>query len=164
MRAFLAVVVSVAVMSCDGHEPALGSVGGVDEATEHSNITPPPSPESTPTGVETSGAAPSPCEDFSLRYLGQGLSTTLPADESATHGESTADLGPIHAGWAVEFELTDGSVTIGRRVGTTIVPEPNVSQRVVGDVVVFVKSDREPLRACILEAATYDRTLDEEDG
>jgi len=48
-------------------------------------------------------------------------------------------------------------------VGTTIVPETNFSQRVVGDVVVFVKSESEPLRTCILGAATYDRTLDEQD-
>jgi len=154
------VVVSVVAMSC-GHETAPVSSGGVDEVTEQSSLMPPTLPASTV--VETSGAAPSPCEDFSLRYLGKGLSTTLPADASATHGESTADLGPIHAGWAVEFELTAGPVTIGRRVGTTIVPEPNFSQRVVGDVVVFVKSESEPLRACILGAATYDRTLDEQD-
>ena len=53
---------------------------------------------------------------------------------------------------------------IGRRVGTTVVLEANVSQRVERDVVVFVKSENEPLRACILDSTTYDRDLDEEDG
>ena len=53
---------------------------------------------------------------------------------------------------------------IGRRVGPTIVPEPNFSQRVDGDVVVLVKPENEPPRTCILESVTYDRRPTRRDG
>jgi hypothetical protein len=45
---------------------------------------------------------------------------------------------PDIASWRSLLHV-DGSTMIGRRVGPTIVPEPNFSQRVDGDVVVLMK-------------------------
>jgi hypothetical protein len=53
---------------------------------------------------------------------------------------------------------------IGRRVGPTIVPEPNFSQRVDGDVVVLAKPENEPPRTCILRVSDIRPQTDEEDG
>jgi hypothetical protein len=131
------VIAAIVAVSCGRREAALDSSGGAE----------PPS-----------------CEGFSRRYLGQELRAALPEEAPATLGESTADIGPVYAGCAVQLELTNGSIMIGRRAGTTIVPAPSFSQRVDGDAVVFVKSENEPLRTCILESAAYDRRLDEKDG
>lgn len=53
---------------------------------------------------------------------------------------------------------------IGRRVGPMIVPEPTCSQRVDGDVVVFLKPENEPLRTCILRVSDMRPQTDEPDG
>jgi hypothetical protein len=45
-------------------------------------------------------------------------------------GEGTADPVAVHAGWAAFYDLADGRITIGRRVGSRIVPEAFMLQRV----------------------------------
>jgi len=123
--------------------------------------------DSPPTTVEStstdSTAAAPPCTGFVRRYLGEGLTASLPANATYTSGEGTTDRGPIPAGWAVNFQLADESITIGRRVSTQVVPEPNFAQRVDSDVVVFVKANNETLRNCILDLVVYDRARDESD-
>jgi hypothetical protein len=104
------------------------------------------------------------CAGFTARYLGQGLTAALPDDAVASSGESSTELGPIHAGASVTLELGSVSVTVGRRFGTRIVAEAYFSQRVDGEVVVFVKSEDAALRECVLKSATYRRDLDEHDG
>ncbi len=152
MRLILGAVVVVAVASCSTPDAAL-------------DLSPAGRPPSDPPTTSTNDRpGPSPCDDFAPRYLGQGLSADLPIGSVASSGESTADIGPIHAGWDLQFDLPAGTITIGRRVGTRIVAEAYVAQHVDGDVVVFVKSESEPLRTCVLESARYDRELDAGDG
>ena len=129
--------------------------------TPNSPSAPPTS--SSPTVADTVEPAQSPCTEFEPRYLGQGLSASLPDDARFTGGEGTADPGPVPAGWAADFELAEGSITIGRRMGVDIVPEPGFSQRVEGEMVVFVKSDNDALRACVLASVTYNRARDQQD-
>lgn len=133
------------------------------------NSTVPPSPTTLPGdggpattgGVETTPA--SPCDGFANAYIGQGITTSLPPGSAADYGEATADPGPVHAGWAATFNVRNTTVTVGRRLGNEVVPEADLSQRIDGDVVTFVKSDNHLLRECVLHSTSYDRAMDEED-
>lgn len=103
------------------------------------------------------------CDDFKPRYIGNGLTVSLPETAIFTAGESTADLGPVHAGTSAEFTFDGGVAAVGRRIGGDNVPEPNFDQRVENGVVLFVKATDAELRSCLLGTAHYDALQDEQD-
>jgi hypothetical protein len=85
----------------------------------------------------TEGANPSPsssaesaaswrCDEFTPRYIGNGLSVALPEAAILTSGESTADSGPIHTATSAEFTFDGFVAVVGRRIGGDIVPEQDL--------------------------------------
>lgn len=67
-----------------------------------------------PVQPDSSDSVASPCEGFEERYVGAGLFVPLPPDARGLTGQTTADLGPIHAASSVDFDLGDGVVvTVG---------------------------------------------------
>ena len=98
------------------------------------------SSESSTTAV-TSAA----CAGFQHRYVGGGLTVDLPADVAQVSGESTSDPGPVHASESHDFSVGSSAVTVGRRLGTDVVDEPSVSERVANGVVLFARASNEDL-------------------
>lgn len=153
-----------AIAGCGGQDPTslAEPAGGLATTASASSAAPQPETTTGPAGPDLS-APTSPCNGFVPMYIGQGLTTSLPAGSVATGGESTADAVPVHAGWASFFVVDGVRVTIGRRLGTSAVPEADFSQRVDDGVVTYVAGGDQPLRECLLEMTTYDRALDEKD-
>lgn len=104
-----------------------------------------------------------PCNQFEQRYVGDGLSVSLPSSATMTTASGTADQGPVHAATGAQFAIDGVLATVGRRVGTEVVPEPSVDQRVDDGVVIYVKAEDPSLRACLLDSASYDAARDEQD-
>jgi hypothetical protein len=104
------------------------------------------------------------CYGFVPRAIGNGLTVSLPPSATSTGGVSTADPGPIHAATSATFSLDGTRVDVGRRIGAEVVDEAGVAQRLVGDVVIFVRTDDADLAGCLLESASYDAAGDELDG
>ena len=92
--------------------------------------------------------------------MGGGLTVDLPADVAQVSGESTSDPGPVHASESHDFSVGSSAVTVGRRLGTDVVDEPSVSERVANGVVLFARASNEDLRACLLASMVYDRGED----
>lgn len=113
-----------------------------------SQSSPPPSADS---GVSNdSDAVVSLCDGFEERYVGEGLFVSLPAAATGLTGQSTSDVGPIHASTSADFDLGDGAkITVGRRIGS--------------GVVIFVKAHNTDLQRCLLEGSRYDPARDQQD-
>jgi hypothetical protein len=105
----------------------------------------------------------SPCVDFDLRYVGDGLFAALPSSARFAHGEQTTESGVVPAGAARTFTFNGNTVSIGRTEGTAVVPEPNFDKRVDDGVVVFVKAEAAALPSCILDSVSYDKARDRQD-
>ena len=69
----------------------------------------------------------------------------------------------MHAAVEVSFDLGKGTVVIGRRLGSAVVVEPFLSERVEGDIAIYVRVDDDQLQECVLASAHYDRAQDERD-
>jgi hypothetical protein len=116
----------------------------------------------TDQGVTTTPAS-SACSDFQPRYIGGGLTVSLPPAATPTTAGGTADPGPVHAGAGFEFNASGVLVTVGRNLGHDDSPEANFAKRVDGVVVVWVRASDAALRRCLLDTATYNAALDQKD-
>jgi hypothetical protein len=103
------------------------------------------------------------CDEFTPRYIGGGLTVSLPETAIGTSSGGTAEGAPIQAGFSAEFAFDGAVVSVGRRVGTNVVPEPGFDQRVENGVVLLVKADDPELRSCVLDTLRYDAVQDEQD-
>lgn len=119
--------------------------------------------KATAQGVTTTTAVPPGCSDFQPRYIGGGLTVSLPSAATFTTGGGTADPGPAHAGAGFEFNANGVLVSVGRNLGHDASPEANFAKRVDGDVVVWVKASDAALRQCLLATTTYSAALDQKD-
>ena len=138
----LAVVVALLTVACGSEQNREGV------SSSSSQSFPPPSADSLVS--DDSDATVSLCDGFEERYVGEGLFVSLPAAATGLTGQSTADVGPIHAATAVDFDLGDGvEVTVGRRVGS--------------NVVIFVEADSPDHKRCLLEGSRYDPARDQQD-
>ena len=100
---------------------------------------------------DSSDSVASPCDGFEERYVGAGLFVPLPPNARSLAGQTTADLGPIHAASSVDFDLGDGVVvTVGRRVTSS-------------DVVIFVEAEDQDLQRCLMSSSRYDALSDQQD-
>jgi hypothetical protein len=100
---------------------------------------------------DSSDSGASPCDGFEERYVGDGLFVSLPPDARSLTGQTTADLGPIHAASSVDFDLGDGVVvTVGRRVTSS-------------GVVIFVEAEDQDLQQCLMSGSRYDASSDQQD-
>lgn len=98
-----------------------------------------------------SDSVASPCDGFEEQYLGDGLFVFLPTEARGLAGQTTADLGPIHAASSVDFDPGDGVVvTVGRRVTSS-------------GVVIFVEAEDQELQRCLLDGSRYDALRDQQD-
>jgi hypothetical protein len=97
---------------------------------------------------------------FEHRYVGGGLTVDLPPGTTQVSGGSTADPGPVHASESHDFVIESSPVSVGRRIGSDVVDEPLVSERVSTGVVLFAKASSEGLRACMLASMVYDQSED----
>jgi hypothetical protein len=104
------------------------------------------------------------CAGFEHRYVGGGLTVDLPAEVVQVSGGSTADPGPVHASETHDFLIESSTVTVGRRIGSEMVSEPLVSERVSNGVVLYARASNEELRACLLASMVYDRDKDMSDA
>ena len=107
--------------------------------------------------TEPAGTA---CFGFEHRYVGGGLTVDLPTGTVQVSGGSTADPGPVHASETHDFVIESSPVTLGRRIGSDVVEEPLVSERVSTGVVLFAKASNEDIRACLLASMVYDQSED----
>jgi hypothetical protein len=57
------------------------------------------------------------CSGFQPRYIGSGLTVTLPPTATPTTYGGTADPGNVHSAAGVEFKLNGVLVSIGRNLG-----------------------------------------------
>ena len=114
-------------------------------------------------GVTATTAQSSGCSDYQPRYIGGGLTVSLPPAATSTTGGGTADPGPVHAGAGFEFNANGVLIAVGRNVGHDDSPEANFAKRVNGDVVVWVKATDAALRQCLLDTTTYSAALDQKD-
>ena len=119
--------------------------------------------ETTDQGA-TTAAVPSGCADFQPRYVGGGLTVSLPPAATPTTGGGTADPGPVHAGAGFEFNANGMLVSVGRNLGDDDSPENNVAKRADGDVVVWIKASDAALRQCLLDTTTYSAALDQKES
>ena len=119
--------------------------------------------ETTDQGATTTAAVPSGCADFQPRYVGGGLTVSLPPAATPTGGGGTADPGPVHAGAGFEFNANGMLVSVGRNLGDDDSPENNYAKRADGDVVVWIKASDAALRQCLLDTTTYSAALDQKD-
>jgi hypothetical protein len=103
------------------------------------------------------------CAGFQQRYVGGGLTVDLPTDVAQTSGGATADPGPVHASESHDFTIESSTVSVGRRIGSEVVSEPLVSERVSNGVVLYARASNEELRACLLASMLYDRDKDVRD-
>ena len=103
------------------------------------------------------------CDEFTPRYVGNGLTVAMPEAAIFTSGGSTTDPGPIHAGTSAEFTLGSLVAVVGRRIGSDVVPEQGFGQRVENGVVLFVKAADPELRSCLLDSVHYDIVRDQQD-
>jgi hypothetical protein len=87
----------------------------------------------------------------------------LPTDVAQLSGEATSDPGPLHASESHDFSIGTSAVTVGRRLGTDVVDEPSVSERVANGVVLFARASSDDLRACLLASMLYDHAEDTHD-
>jgi hypothetical protein len=144
-----AIVFGVAIAGCSSSSRAstAGTVARSDIAT-------------TTTLNDSVGSA---CTGFVHRYVGGGLTVDLPTDVAQVSGEATSDPGPIHASETHDFVLDSATITIGRRIGSEVVNEPLVSERVSNGVVLYVRASNDELRACLLASMLYDRDQDMSD-
>ena len=115
---------------------------------------------STTTVTALAGSA---CVGFEHRYVGGGLSVDLPADVAQVSGGGTSDPGPVHASESHDFLVESSTITVGRRIGSEVVSEPLVSERISNGVVLYAKASNEELRACLLASMLYDRDKDASD-
>jgi hypothetical protein len=113
-----------------------------------------------PSDIDQTAPAGTACAGFDHRYVGGGLTVDLPTGTTQVSGESTADPGPVHASETHDFVIDSSPVTVGRRVGSDVVHEPLVSERVSTGVVLFAKASNEDLRACLLASMVYDQSKD----
>lgn len=120
-------------------------------------------PTTTDQGVTTPTAMSPGCSDFQPRYIGGGLTVSLPPAATPTTAGGTADSGPVHAGAGFEFNANGVLVSVGRNLGHDDSPEANFAKRVDGDVVVWVKASDSALRQCLLDTTTYSAALDQKD-
>jgi hypothetical protein len=104
------------------------------------------------------------CSGFQPRYIGSGLTVSLPPTATPTTYAATADLGNIQAAAGVEFKVNDVLVSIGRNLGHDNRPERNFAKRLDGDVVVWVKASNVDLRKCLLDSSTYSADRDQQDA
>ena len=105
----------------------------------------------SPVQPDSSDSVASPCDGFEERYVGAGLFVPLPPNARSLTGQTTADLGPIHAASSVDFDLGDGVVvTVGRRVTSL-------------DVVIFVEAEDQDLQRCLMSGSRYDALSDQQD-
>lgn len=148
--------VSTAIVACGSNvdAPAEGMSAAVTPVAPSSSPTPSSSAEPT---------ASWDCDEFSPRYIGDGLTVSLPESAIGTAGESTADPGPVHAATSAEFTFDGFVAVVGRRIGSDIVPEQDLDQRVENGVVLFVKATDPDLRSCLLRSTHYDPLEDEQD-
>jgi hypothetical protein len=100
------------------------------------------------------------CAGFEQRYVGGGLTVDLPTDVAQASGGATSDPGPVHASESHDFMIESSTVTVGRRIGSAVVSEPLVSERVSNGVVLYATASNEELRACLLASMLYDRGED----
>lgn len=103
------------------------------------------------------------CDEFTPRYVGGGLTVSLPEAALGIRSGGTTEWAPINAGFSAEFAFDGVVVAVGRRVGTNVVPEPGFDQRVENGVVLFVKTADPELRSCMLDTLEYDAIQDEHD-
>lgn len=108
-------------------------------------------------GTASAGTA---CAGFERRYVGGGSTVDLPKGTAQVSGEGTADPGPVHASETHDFVIDSSPATVGRRIGSEVVDEPLVTERVSTGVVLFAKASNEDLRACLLASMVYDQSKD----
>ena len=75
----------------------------------------------------------------------------------------TGEDAPIHFGFSAEFAFDGGVVSVGRTIGSNIVPEPGFDKRVENGVVLFVMAADPELRSCVIGTLHYDAVQDEQD-
>lgn len=119
--------------------------------------------KTTGQGVTTTSAVSPGCSDFQPRYIGSGLTVSLPPAATPTTAGGTADPGPVHAGAGVEFNANGVLVSVGRNLGHDASPEANFAKRVDGDIVVWIKASDAALRQCLLATTMYSAALDQKD-
>jgi hypothetical protein len=104
------------------------------------------------------------CSGFQPRYIGSGLTVSLPPTATPTTYGGTADPGPVQTAAAVEFKLNGVLASVGRNLGSDNRPEADFAKRVDGDVVVWVKASDADLRKCLLDSTTYSVGRDQHDA
>lgn len=163
---------ALALAACDGESavsPTAGETsGGLPAAESAGGEMAAPDVETNDTdAASTTPSAASirswACDELEDRYLGQGLTAAVAKGAIPTGGSGTADLGPVHAAIEVSFGFGPGAIVIGRRVGSEAVAEPLLSQRIEGDVIIYVRADDDQIRECVLASVPYDRAQDERD-
>jgi len=131
-----------------------------DDAENGEPVTIASSPDTT---TESSRSVVSPCADLEPQHIGDGLSGVLPESAVLVSGEQTTGDGAAPAAAARKFDIDGASVSVGRRLQSSLSYESGFDERDDGDVVLFVKADDPMLRACIADSLTYDAMLDEQD-
>ena len=91
------------------------------------------------------------------------MTVDLPSSAAQVSGGGTSDPGPVHASESHDFLVESSTITVGRRIGSEVVSEPLVSERISNGVVLYAKASNEELRACLLASMLYDRDKDASD-
>ena len=107
---------------------------------------------------------PSACSGFEQRYIGSGLTVSLPPTATPTTYAGTADPGPVQGAAGAEFKMNGVLASIGRNLGHDNTPESDFAKRVESGVVVWVKASDAGLRRCLLDSTTYSAGLDQQDA